>query len=87
MTWPNLTSELTPERLAELRLIVSGATRDRAGRPFRPSRARLAWFARNGYVVMGPPLGPSPAGPRNKAGREYTVTDKAREAVKERKTA
>lgn len=79
MTRYSAHTTLTPERLADLRLIVSGATRRRDGSPFILARQRLAWFIEHGYVEPGPPRPPTDA--RITPLPRPVATQKGRDAV------
>ncbi|HEU4727725.1 MAG TPA: hypothetical protein VFT22_07545 [Kofleriaceae bacterium] len=41
---------LTAERLLELRLLATGATRRPTGEPYVPDRIRVRWLAEHGFV-------------------------------------
>lgn len=73
------THVLTAERLADLRRIAAGVTRV-AGAPWELNRIRIEWFAREGYLQLGPCPAPSDA-PRQRVRRDMTLTDKARAAI------
>lgn len=61
MSDPSAAHTLTAARLAVLRLIATGATRNRDGSPFRLHPTMLAWFLREGYVDEPAPRPPTDA--------------------------
>lgn len=72
MSDPRLYSTLTDERLCDLKLLATGATR-KLGVSWECSRTRLAWFERYGYIVLGPSSPPSPARALARDGVRLTV--------------
>lgn len=80
MSNPALSDGLTPDRLADLRMLASGATRRPDGRPFDVARGRIAWFARHGYIEV------RPAPPRSTPEQRracVTVTERGCQAIAE----
>lgn len=80
MSDPALTNVPTPDRLADLRLFASGATRRPDGRPFELQRVRLNWLVKHGYLSRVPaPL----AAPREQRRACITVTAQGQRAIAE----
>lgn len=92
MSDPALHDVLTPERLAYLRMLLSGDKRDDDDMPFSRNRSRERWLASHGYIKWGPR--PPAVTAKKKLTRRETpvrrveVTDLGRRAVEaaERKT-
>lgn len=90
MSDPRDTAALTPDRLAYLRMLATGATRHPGGELFCRNRCREAWLEEHGFITLGPrpPATGSRARPVLRVPvRTVEVTAKGREALEERRTA
>lgn len=78
MSDPKNANVLTRDRLEDLRLIATGATRRADGSIYEPDRNRLHWLRDHGYITVSKvPAGSTPQERRASRG----VTEKGRKAI------